>query len=81
MNFRDELVTGLAGLRTCDADPQRVERIRVRCLAALEAQRRRERSRRPRLADWPRRLELSAVLGLSALYLAVAITSSLALLR
>jgi len=78
---RDEIQTGIASLQTCDADPLTVERIRARCLAALEAQRQKERAERSRLADWRRWLEPAVAFGLSALYLAAAVASSLALLR
>lgn len=78
---RNNLETGLAHLQTFDADPHRVERIRARCLAALEAQRRRNRGRTSFVADWRRWLEPAAALGLSALYLAAAISSSIALFR
>ncbi len=81
MDSMDVFEKGLAGLQTCDADPQRTERIRARCLAALKAQRPRERSGRSRLADWRRRLEPAVAFGLSALYLVAAVASSLALLR
>ena len=78
---RDEIQIGIAGLQTWDADPLRVERIRVRCLAVLEAQRRKERAERPRLADWRCWLEPAVAFGLSALYLAAAFASTFALLR
>ena len=80
MNSRDEIESGLTGLQTFDADPQRVERIRARCLAALAAQRRGERGVPERLAGWRRWLEPAVAFGLSALYLAAAVASSLALL-
>jgi hypothetical protein len=78
---RDQIQIGIAGLQTWDADPLRVERIRVRCLAVLEAQRRKERAERSGLADWRSWLEPTFALGLSALYLAAAVASTLALLR
>ena len=78
---RDESETGLASLQTYDIDPQKVERIRARCLAALDLQRRRSRGKRSLLAGWRRWFEPAAAFGLSAIYLAVAVTSSLALLR
>ncbi len=71
----------LAGLRTYDADPQKVEQIRARCLRALEVQRRRERAGRLRLAQWRNQLELAAACGLSCLYLAAAVATSLSFLR
>jgi hypothetical protein len=71
-----------------DADPQRVERIRARCVAALAAQHGREQVRRGRdearqarceaLRAW---LETVAAAGLGALFLADAVARSLALLR
>jgi hypothetical protein len=77
----DAFDIGLGGLRTYDADPERVERIRARCLAALMAQRQKERARRLRFNAWRRRLEPALALGLSALYLAAAVSGSLALLQ
>ena len=77
---RDEIQIGIAGLQTWDADPLSVERIRVRCLAALGAQRRKERAERSRLADWRCWLEPTVAFGLSAIYLAAAVASTLALL-
>ena len=71
----------LAGLRTYDADPTRVERIRARCLESLAAQRRTARNRRTRLANWRRWLEPAIAFGLSALYLINAFGGSLRLLR
>ncbi len=78
--LQDELEAGLANLQRFDADPRRIERLRVRCLALLEAQRRRDKEFG--LIDnlW-RRLEPAVAFLLSALYLAAAVNSTLALLR
>jgi len=71
----------VGALRTYDADPERVEMIRARCVAALRARRQRERVRRLRSAIWMAWLEPAIAFGLCALYLATAFTSSLALYR
>jgi hypothetical protein len=55
-----------------------VERIRARCLAALEAQRRRAQGSSAFRAAWYW-LEPTAAFALSALYLTAAVSSSLAL--
>ena len=62
-----------------DASSERIERIRVRCLAAL-AERRRpcQAAPRPR-ALWREWLEPALVAGLSAFYLAAAVGASLRL--
>lgn len=81
--------TGLAALRVHDADPERVERIRARCLWILAAQRRKGETPRARHAAWipgrPKRpagwLEPALALGLGALYLAEAVTRALAVCR
>ena len=77
----DEFEAGLARLQTHDAGAQRVERIRARCLVALEAQNRRDRGPLSFFAPWQRWLEPAAVFALSTVYLAVAVGSSLALFR
>ncbi len=77
----DRLEEVLGVLRTHDADPRRVERTRARCLAALAAQRREQQPRRPPLTLWPEWLETALALGLGTFYLAVAFTSSIALLH
>jgi hypothetical protein len=77
----DEIEAGLTGLCVHDAYPERVERIRLRCVAALAAQRRRDQARRARPFIWRGWLEPAVALGLSAIYLAAAIRTSLALLR
>lgn len=81
MDSRHDLEKALAGLPTLDADPEKIERIRFRCLHALKAQHGREPDLRTPFVHWRRRLELTAVLSLSAVYLAVAVASSFALLR
>jgi len=78
MAIDDELNESLAHLQNLDADPYRVERIHARCLAALEAERRKSG---PFFAGWRSWLEPAAAFGLSALYLIAAITSSIALFR
>ncbi len=72
------LPSELATLRVHDADPERVERIRERCLARLTA---RQRSRqRSRLLRGYRRLEPALALGLGAFYLAAVVRQALALM-
>jgi len=74
---RDVIEAGLAGLRAHDAAPECVEKIRARCLAALEAQRRQARAHPSRHSSWWGRLEPALALGCSAAYLAVAVGLSL----
>ncbi len=81
MDSRHDLEKALAGLPTLDADPERIERIRLRCLHALNASHAHKPGLQTPFVQWRRRLELTAVLSLSAVYLAVAVTSSLSLLR
>ena len=71
----------LSGLRSHDADPESVKRIRARCLGALRAQRQKERAGRLRFTPWWEFMEPAAALGLSVIYLAAAFSSALALLR
>jgi hypothetical protein len=59
---------------------ERVERIRVRCVAALAARRRRDEAGCARPSYRRGWLEPAVALGLSAIYLAAAIRTSLALL-
>ena len=64
-----------------DADPERVERIRARCVAVLERQRREAEargSRAPASRSW---LEPAVAVGLGVLYLAEAVTRALAAFR
>jgi hypothetical protein len=75
------LESGLAGLRAHDADPDRAERTRALCVAALAAERRRRERRRTRLVGRRGWLEPALALGMSALYLVAAISQSLALRR
>ena len=77
----DDVEAGLRALRVHDADPDRIERIRDRCVAALAV--RRGRSGRPvaPARDWRTWLEPAFALGLSALYLAEAVTRALAVYR
>jgi hypothetical protein len=77
----DALDADLAGLHAHDANAERVERIRARCVAALAAMQDRRYARRARNAAWQRRLEQAAAYGLSVIYLAAAVGSALALLR
>ncbi len=78
---RDEFGLSLAGLQTHDAGAKRIERIRARCLVALEAQQRRNRGCSPSPAAWRCWLEPAAAFALGGFYLAAAIGSSLALFR
>jgi hypothetical protein len=64
-----------------DADPERIERIRVRCVAALAARRGREDARRAQRVALCARIEAAAAASLGALFLADAVARSLALLR
>ncbi len=81
MDSRHELDKDLAGLPTLDAGPERIERIRTRCLNALEAKHGLNPRLRTALSPWRPRLELAAAFSLGVVYLAAAVTSSLALLR
>ncbi len=77
----DAVEEGLAALRVHDAAPERVERIRARCVEVLASHREKEESRRRRLAGWRSWLEPAFALGLGALYLAEAVTRALAVYR
>jgi len=73
----------LSALRVHDADPERIERIRARCLSALSAPRRRTEAkerRTPRPA-WTAWIEPALALGLGALFLADAVIRALAVYR
>ncbi len=74
------VATELARLRAHDADPDRAERIRGRCLARLAVLRQGRERRRARLLAGYRRLEAGFAHALSTLYLAAALRA-LALLR
>jgi hypothetical protein len=68
-------------LRVHDADPERVERIRLRCVSVLEARRREAETRRargPAPRGW---LEPAIVVSMGAIYLVDAFASALALFR
>jgi hypothetical protein len=65
-------------LRVYDADPERVEQIRARCVALLEARRSRGGARGARAPGWRGRLEPAVAVGLGALYLADAVIRALA---
>ncbi len=77
----ETLESGLAGLRAYDADPDRVERTRLLCVAALVAERRRRERRLRRIFGRRGWLEPALAFGVSAIYLAVAISQSLAFWR
>ena len=77
----DEVAEGLSALRVHDASPERVERTRARCVAVLAARRKAEQARGGRAAPWRAWLEPALALGLGALYLAEAVTRSLAVYR
>lgn len=77
----DALESGLAGLRAHDADPERAERTRLRCVAALAAQRWKRERRLGRVVGRRGWLEPALALTTSAIYLIVAIRQSLALWR
>ncbi len=68
-------------LRVHDADPERVERIRARCVAILEQRRRESEAHRPRSTTWRTWLEPSIAVGVGVLYLADAWAQALALFR
>jgi hypothetical protein len=65
-------------LRVHDADPERVERIRARCMAVLE---RRRREAEPRAAAPRGWLEPAVAVGICAVYLAEALAQALAVFR
>jgi hypothetical protein len=77
----DEVVADLSALRAHDATPERVERIRSRCLAVLAARGRKEAAPGGTLAGWRSWLEPALALSLGVLYLAEAVTRALALYR
>lgn len=74
-DFWDALDASLAGLRVHDADPEPVERIRARCVAALGPR----PTRHPPDA-WRRWIEPAVACCLGALYLAVVASQALPLL-
>lgn len=68
-------------LRVYDADPERVERIRTRCLSVVRSQGRAVRTRRVHTASWRSWLEPAVAVGLGVLYLAQAVTLAEAVTR
>ena len=68
-------------LRVHDADPDRVERIRLRCVSALQKQRRKAEARRHRGLAWRSWLEPALAAGVGALYVADAFARALAFFR
>jgi hypothetical protein len=76
--WNDGLDTALASLHVYDAGRERVGRIRARAVMTL-AERRRHRGSGVQRAAWCRALEPALTLGLSALYFAGAVWSSMAL--
>ena len=75
------LEAGLATLTAHDAPPERVERVRARCLSALARRRLKAESRRQAAALWRGRLEVAMATGLATLYLAGALERALEILR
>jgi len=71
----------LSALRVHDAGPERVERIRARCLSVLESQRRRAELTRRSGRRWTAWLEPALALGLGALFLAEAVSRALSVYR
>lgn len=71
----------LAGLPVRDADPERVGRIRARCLDDLARSRKRRAARREATALWRARAETLAATGLAALLLAAAVERALEVFR
>lgn len=68
-------------LRVHDADPDRVERIRARCVCVLQARQREAEARRQPGPAWRNWVEPALATGLGALYLADAFARALALFR
>jgi hypothetical protein len=77
----DAVEEELSALRVHDASPERVERIRARCVAVLAARRKADEARAVRPATWRGWLEPALALGLGAPYLAEAVTRALAVYR
>jgi hypothetical protein len=73
----DKAEEGPRALRTHDACPERVERVRARCVAALEA----AGPRPSRTLGWRDSLEPPFALGQGALYLAETVAGALAVYR
>jgi hypothetical protein len=76
-----QIEAGLRALRVHDSSRERAERIRARCVAALEARGRVEAPAKPAGAVWRVWLEPAFAIGLGALYLAEAVTRALAVYR
>jgi hypothetical protein len=77
----DEVYEGLSALRAHDASPERIERIRARCVAELAARKARPAPLRSLVLGWREWLEPAFALGLGALFLAEALARSLAAYR
>lgn len=75
----DAVDEGLAALRVHDASPERVERIRERCLEILASRRGKAESRRWPLAGWTGWAEPALAFGLGALFLAEAVARAVVL--
>jgi hypothetical protein len=72
--MNDPLLRMLDGLPSARLDPSRAHRIRVRCHAALDRERRRVPRHTPTIRRWP-----PIVIGLGGLYLGVVLQRVLAL--
>jgi hypothetical protein len=68
-------------LRVHDADADRVEQIRLRCVSVLENRRRESEKRRSRRPAWRSWLEPALAVGVGALYVADAFARALAFFR
>jgi hypothetical protein len=68
-------------LRVHDADPDRVERIRLRCVSVLQKRRREAENHRSRGPAWRTWLEPALAVGVGALYVADAFARALAFFR
>jgi hypothetical protein len=68
-------------LRVYDAGPARVERIRARCVSALEARRRETEAVGSQVSGRRAWLEPALAVGLGVLYLADAVVRALAVCR
>jgi hypothetical protein len=77
----DEVEEALRALRVHDASRERAERIRARCVAVLEARRKAEAPAKAPGPAWRAWLEPAFAIGLGALYLAEAVSRTLAVYR
>jgi hypothetical protein len=77
----DKVEEALSALRVHDASPERIERVRTRCVAVLVSRRGKSEARRETLGGLRSWLEPALALGLGALYLAEAVTRALAVYR